>query len=29
MGNFALFFLMYQPNAIRKNGFSIFVFQHF
>ena len=28
MGNFALFFLMYQSNAVRKDGFFVFVFQH-
>ena len=28
MGDFALFFLVYQPNAIREDGLFVFVFQH-
>ena len=29
VGNLALFFLMYQPDAVGKDGFGVFVFQHF
>ena len=28
VGDFTLFLFMYQTNAIRKDGFSVFVFQH-
>jgi hypothetical protein len=28
MGDFSLFFLVYQPNAIREDGLFVFVFQH-
>ena len=28
VGNLALFLFMYQPDAVRKDGFGVFVFQH-
>ena len=28
VGDFTLFFLMYQPNTVGKDGFGVFVFLH-